>query len=407
VSPATYLGWRAPAPLWNLALRDPHLERLQQPAILRFQGDQFVKEFLDLMAGAAPDLAPLAARPETGKEEGAGWLELEELNRSPLLLWQMTQGRSYMAAASLTWLVPGLPEPGFTDAVRLRPASLVMRRLVSLRSDGCVNPANPATYREFCWDPAREGGTWVPAPAYGVLPEEQRFPLFAVPYLGKHRRTLYAGMLPVAQREHYLAAPVDLPDPWPTPDWDPRRELFAATVLEPLGNLVAPADPVIDEPLSTELLLELAAFFAQYLPEAWQQIHFRGEWAARLEQAWAEREQIVAGGPDLAFFNLAGTVLQRDIAGLEAAVTELLAQQPHGVLKRPESPLFVVRFVLEPAKEEPAPTLVSVPSHPFELAAFDQAGAPAGPPGTGGAGLVALAKAVAKLVLPQVKKKRG
>lgn len=386
---APFSQWRAPAPLWSQALADESLERLAEPAILRFTDPAFMEGLLELLAQAEPDLAPLVVRPESRRQPQAGWGPLAE-QQEPLTLYQPAHGRYYLVAASLVQQTPGLPPwPSVPDGPD-RFFCLV-RRLV---------PDRAGLFREYAWLAGEDPG-WVPASPDGVHPAEERLPLFQLP-LGESDR-LFVGMVPAASRQAYQKG-------WeqevhePAPDW--RLAEFQAQVLTPLFRLqrLTEAQSLA---LSPALCLDLAAFLRRYLPGGWSQIPFDPEWRYRLELVWSGREAIVQGGAELPPLDLREALPPEDANRLLASLAGLLPPAPRRWpfrLSRSDGQLYVIRCVHERVMPFRTVEVLSEPTRPFHMAAYYDKSAPEPAPPGGPPEkvplLVALIKYLIKWVFP-------
>ncbi|MDF2627855.1 MAG: hypothetical protein K0R39_1686 [Symbiobacteriaceae bacterium] len=449
-----FVTWRTPSPLWAGAAADPHLGRQQAPAILRFATPDFMPVVAAALQATPPGLAELVARREDGGAEAVGWLPWAELPAQPLKLFLPTQHRYYLAVCSAVTLAPGLPpltslpvplrspdkvpdseellwnreaveklakaEAEADQALwaaallpALQNASMVVRRLAAADPDRPIDLAAPSSWRELAWvgEQGRQG--WAPAPADRPAPGEELHLAFAISYAEAGQpRQFHAGIIPAANRERYVAAEVPAPAAA-----DPRLAEFQARVERPLRRLAAlGADDEAAAGISAMVWLDLAAFLKEYLPWLAGRIRFRPPWAAWLEQVWAQRLALLAGGLPDPPLDLAGAITPGDIDLLTEVVTEHLAADHARRRQAPpeapaRQPLFVVRFVLGAAPAALAavwPDTLSRASAPFELAAHGDAGAPQPPPGeVPDAG--ELIKTLAKLLtpsLPKVKRKK-
>jgi hypothetical protein len=286
--------WHTPQPLWKRALADPApRRRFRQPALLRFDSDDFMDEVQGTLGEDPRALDGLVARSETWRAGAAGWEPLEE-SQEVVTLYQPVHQRYYLVAASLVCQLRGLPDRT-VDAAAQERASFVLRRLPV---DDAGEPLDPATpgYTEYGW--FGEAG-WKPVdratevdrrPAVGngaggagdgsAAEREERLPLFPLAFtddaFGQTRRLL-AGLVPVAGREAYESAPrADAPQPAPDPGdplADPRLHDYERTVVRgllPLHELVAEAPPELEDQDLREpyafALLDLTLFLERYLP---------------------------------------------------------------------------------------------------------------------------------------------
>lgn len=287
--------WLAPQPLWyeNRSTRAwPQNTGFGTPAILRFDNDLFMEELLALLAHHPERLGEWVAQPETWRRPMATPPTAAQLNvtapisrRSleiartvtasakseptpaaavsagddeetlPLKLYQPSQQRYYLIAASLVCRHRGLPDR-VVNAGNQEKAAFVLRRLRSeeLSATGPCNPED-ATCHEYAYVKTANGFVWKKLPPNArrtLQSKEERLPLFALTYDQQpHARRLLAGMIPVGKREAYLGAPeTDAADAGGNEKQaveittDPRRLLFEAQVTAPWKSLVEQAHTV-------------------------------------------------------------------------------------------------------------------------------------------------------------------
>lgn len=237
------------------------------PAILRFDGDDFMERMLGLLEATPQQLPQLVAQHETwnslGKptpeppsliapstsraaralKRGTALLGFRRDAREPespapgseatptLKLFQPIHQRYYLAAAHLVCELPGLP-PRITSAGD--KSGFVLRRLMQTE--------NGVKEHGF----VKENGTpgcWIPleSPAAQVADNEEWLPVFPLNYAPPNgpRRALLAGLIPVARHDEYRFA---------------RRATAAAT----------PPDPVV------ERIAELEALARMKIIAPWQ-----------------------------------------------------------------------------------------------------------------------------------------
>jgi hypothetical protein len=223
------------------------------PAILRFDGDDFMERMLGLLEATPQQLPQLVARHETWNSLGApipeppslvapstsraaralqrgtallGFRRGERLPASPtpgaeaiptLKLFQPIHQRYYLAAAHLVCELPGLP-PRITSAGD--KSGFVLRRLMKTASGveveyGFVKENS----MPGCWTP-------LGSPAAQVADNEEWLPVFPLNYVPPNgpRRALLAGLIPVARHDEYRFA---------------RRATAAATPQDPVAERVA------------------------------------------------------------------------------------------------------------------------------------------------------------------------
>jgi hypothetical protein len=207
------------------------------PAILRFDGDDFMERMLALLEQTPQRLPELVARPETWSGVGAptpapaapaalsrparllrrghgllGFRRTAQAAASPatgtvapaapaplLKLFQPVHQRYYLAAAHLVCELPGLPprRPAPGDQ-----SGFVLRRLYTV--------ANQALEHAFVKPPGQPC-RWLPLadPAASCADGEEWLPLFPLDYAppAGPRRPLLGGLIPVARHDDYQFAP--------------------------------------------------------------------------------------------------------------------------------------------------------------------------------------------------------
>lgn len=339
--------WLAPQPMWGQSPAAAN-GAPARPAILRFASDAFMEELIAAMETRPEQLPAWLARPETWRAPMPGpdvaglatQAPVSETRRrltriargrgaggalpvpaapdpapEPLKLYQPAQGRFYLVAASLVCQLPGLPDRAI-ERGNQESAGWLLRRLVPAVAGTVPDPEDPAT-AEYAWTaaPGVQGGyAWTRIPTEAgrarIQPEEERQALFPLTWkagsgveTGRARRML-AGMIPVAKREAYLAAPMREPDaPLPgsstpvasaDPADDPRTLLFRQEVTAPWINLhdsaLVQARALLDDtsadgrPAARDLmrraraqaqtagwflLLDLATFLQTHMPRVW------------------------------------------------------------------------------------------------------------------------------------------
>ncbi len=287
--------WRSPSPVWFAQPRglDAAGRRaLRRPAILRFERDSFMEDYLGILEADPPRLGELLvdgdeswlvppAAPST-----AALLEPPPERRSiaarkvlrsrriaarrearaavapappattppdPPKLFQPAHQRYYLVTASLVCRKPGLPDrtvnPGKSERT-----SFVVRRLLPKDLRSFAPAPDPYdwddVYDEYAF--VRTGGQagWVRLDASsGLVRGEEEIPLFGSRYDdddGKSRRVL-GGVIPVANRETYMGA-AKLDPGALTGEEDPAvasartqqalRGLFQQKVIEPWRALI-------------------------------------------------------------------------------------------------------------------------------------------------------------------------
>lgn len=230
--------WRTASALWRQ--RAEAKADLKEPAILRFASDRFMEEFMAVAQQAPQRLGEWQAQYET-------WRQLAptpSLRLPPsdppkdsgrtLKLYQPAHQRYYLITASLVCRQPGLPDKALNLGQKEK-VSFVVRRM--LRPEGSTIPV------EHVW----VDGGWQPADVPNQLTAgEETFPMFPTTYreANDYQRRLFAGLVPVTERERYLTAPrrsqsvsVDAP-----PDLEDKIDrlvtLFNIDVLAPWRELL-------------------------------------------------------------------------------------------------------------------------------------------------------------------------
>jgi hypothetical protein len=241
------IQWMAPSPFWKTAAlsSDPATRAsINRPEILRFATDLFMDEFLVMLEGDPARMADLQAEPETWRGPAAVAEPVEQLppfarslNRSrlarmrsakdigapsiagngsrtftsrltPLKLYQPSHQRYYLIAATLVCRMTGFPDHK-VDPGRHEKASFVVRRLRS--STGGTSACSTATCDEYAFVSTPSGNRWQKVTglaATALASGEEKLPLSAMGFLEDdgRKRQLFAGLIPVSNREAYAAA---------------------------------------------------------------------------------------------------------------------------------------------------------------------------------------------------------
>jgi len=256
--------------------------KFHQPSILRFATDDFMDEFLNLVAsrperlpeweairetwrGPAANPQPVSPQPSIAERmhrirlglaaisgTSAPLMNAENGNSSPdsqpIKLYQPAHQRFYLVTACLVCGLSGLPDR-MLDSNLSERVTFVVRRLRP--ATGVSVPVSPIdnldSFDEYALVSTPQGNRWqllagVDDPRVMALaPGEEQLPLFGVTYemdCGRKRRLL-AGMIPVGKREAYTSTPivndqgtVDVTLP------DPRLGLLISDVIQPWRSLV-------------------------------------------------------------------------------------------------------------------------------------------------------------------------
>lgn len=342
--------WLTPKPLWSLALQDGSSRaRYKRPALLRFDAENFMEQVTSTLASEPEKLSELVARPETWRVPAVGWQSLPE--SAGLKLFQVSQQRFYLVAASLVCKIPGLPDrsPAAGEEVYFS-----LRRLVPTNANQAPNLSSPSSYTEYVWI-NRDGikrwnpvdGTSLTVNGQSKTPAEleERLQLFPLCYdeNGKNRR-LWFGFLPVDNSETYVDEAeisefeVDEDDLTNDPlNYDPRVLDFANIAA---GGFASIKPWFSNDGLTTSQARETFLFAAaetavwlhDFLPEVWQAMVANSsaglstamvnvynifatnfyststtyKWRHALVQVYASREQIFDGS--LTQMNFNGTI---------------------------------------------------------------------------------------------------
>lgn len=434
--------WRTPAPFWPHALEDADPQALFRPAILRFAGDDFMDDVMNVLATSPQELPRRAAQPETWQEERSGWLPSDDprWQELPFKLYQPAHQRFYLVGADLVCRIPGLPCRTI-DRGNEENVFFVLRRLVPDESTGGST--------EEAWGGPEHG--WRPVADANRLVDfdgfvEERHPLFAVSFEENGRkRRLLAGLIPVMSAESYTAAGSDSPIVPPGADDrepDPRRATFGRAVESQLEDLIKlrPSGEERRE-LSTFLLLDFAQLLHGDFRPVWDvlvQVHGENPrpeepidglsptnphhrlasflltsyiagtvasgttWADALLHLWREREAVLAGKEEAPAYTIDPTRVSGAVSALTQRVEASLAalgpydpggssgagQAGSGVPSPPSVPkfdpesgaMYVVRCVYErPRCKMLRPPVVSAPSRPFHIASYFDPDAPTRP----------------------------
>jgi hypothetical protein len=250
---------------------------LKRPAILRFNNDGFMDEFLNVLDTSPERLREYQVRRETWRGFTPGPVTAPKPRQSlvlkrlgilplaqpaglvappappaesvpagtPLKLYQPAHQRHYLVACSLVCGVAGLPDRG-VEAGRGDQIACVIRRLLP-PSTGSPGPVD--SWDEYAWVPRPHGYVWqkIGTDPLRVLEDEERLPLFAVTFAESERRKrrLFAGVIPVGKRDAYLGAPKGSGSATPgVTTRTSRKILLRKDVIEPWKSLVRRAQGV-------------------------------------------------------------------------------------------------------------------------------------------------------------------
>ncbi|ALP53816.1 hypothetical protein Tel_12105 [Candidatus Tenderia electrophaga] len=262
----TKVRWLGPLPIWArpspVGLRMADNARAGQPAILRFDHDAFMDEYIDVMQSEPERLGEWIAQAETWREPMASptrgqadapaasrvaflydkthrlakakkpllptAVNLQPLKTQfkqkalpavaaisdeqlPLKLFQPAQKRHYLVTASLVCEQAGLPDCQ-PELTRQEKVSFVVRRL--LPPEG--NPNAPLReWDEYAFVPGPKHNSWRRIGHHhatitrSLVAGEEQLPMFPVTFAHKvcgDSRTLFNGTIPVGRREQWVGA---------------------------------------------------------------------------------------------------------------------------------------------------------------------------------------------------------
>lgn len=340
--------WLAPTPLWGSSVSALSGESFKQPAILRFDNDAFMDEFMGLLettperlqgwiakaetwrkpmskdsstntANQVPELLPLLRRSRGLQKKNQTFFNKSKLEGADinLKLYQPAQQRFYLISASLICKTAGLPDKQINTGEQEK-VSFVLRRVFE--------------EHEYAFTVKGKGFEWQKIKAgeeTKLSQTEERLPLFNINYqqsTDRNRRIL-AGLIPVARREAYLGAAITtdgIINQADADEYSPLQLLFQTQVVAPWKSLIQLAEiqkTLIDETnrpdqffdgsvadkrkestkiiktaresiqtISWYILLDFADFLETYIPEVLQ--HIKGETTNLTEDETALYEAI-------------------------------------------------------------------------------------------------------------------
>jgi hypothetical protein len=274
------VAWQSPQPLWS-RFGSATAPDQAQPAILRFDSDEYMEQVLAALEHDPASLGDRIARPETWRlPPGAepdliervplpnlaktlARLRKDSAPRStltastslqsvqqnsvtrtlPLKLYQPAHQRYYLVAANLVCAQPGLPDRTLATGGS-EQVGFVLRRLLA--------PSEGAARVEHAFVKDTSGARWqrVVDGSTALVPGEELLPLFSMGFTADNgqRRRLQAGTVPVGRREEYMGTRAQsafggvdsgvaaTPSPVAT-----RKEQFKMEVSEPWKNIVRTA----------------------------------------------------------------------------------------------------------------------------------------------------------------------
>src|SRR5262245_282298 len=202
--------WTSPSPLWNAAARVEELTlrraTLQRPALLRFASDNFMDDFIEILANDPAGVTELIARPETWrgivKEKPvvpvaslpslakklarlsltaerqknaittpasnelatlASGVALDQPDDAEvaLKLYQAVHQRYYLVTAHLVCGRAGLPDRTI-EAARKESVNFVIRRLLppDFNPKQALPPFDPSTWEEYAFVVTGKSTSW-------------------------------------------------------------------------------------------------------------------------------------------------------------------------------------------------------------------------------------------------------
>ena len=262
------IRWLGPLPIWGrpttAGLRIQNTQQAGQPAILRFDHDEFMEEYLATLNSEPERLGEWLAQPETWRDPMASPTraareikenssvaflmnktrrltrelkvarsgnQAQSLNLRPLKtrvttdpvvdaallpfkLFQATHKRHYLVTASLISGEAGLPdcEP---DLRHREQTGFVIRRLLPPEGDDEKAPLD--SWDEYAFVPGARGNSWYNIGRHNatgtqrLIANEETLPLFPVNFHNgcDNERRLHTGVIPVSRREVWMGASVE------------------------------------------------------------------------------------------------------------------------------------------------------------------------------------------------------
>ena len=409
--------WMTASPLWGQLAQAGNTDRLQQPALLRFNTDKFMDDLRGLLnmqddAQRKAGFAALQAQAETFLELTGSTPPLP----NPMKLYQPIHGHFYLVACALVCRMPGFPDRKL-QLSRKERASFVLRRQQTIK--GVVTEFGliaPDAATAPAWQPI--------ADPQGTTALEARIPLCPLHFQENGRsRRLLIGLIPVANKQNLDAASPaapTLPAADLQPEKDSRVEEFEDSILTPIKDLAGASTSTDQDAqqLSLFVFLDLANYLQANISDVWTAVTTGNTtglsaaeatlytlltsitaqdqngnpvyWNTALNAVWSQRDAInstgVATNPTLAF-----DLRPSNVAGLEAAVTAALpgpiklpVPMPAPNINPNAGDSYVVRCVFDQpdcrplTNAPPVPqSLVSQPSDAFQLSSVFDPDAPA------------------------------
>jgi hypothetical protein len=230
--------WTSAPPTWDNANGS-----FGKPTLLRFDNDNFMDNFMSMLANQPERLPEYKAQPETWYRplnapapvkalpaplralqlrragvfgalaaSALATVEVEtETENLPLKFYQPSHMRYYMVTASLVCRQVGMPDRTISTSAQEK-ASFVVRRLM-LKNPASfpagvtlpIPAVSPDKYDEYAF----VDGTWQKvSDIHTLAPGEEQHPFFAMNYqqTDGYRRRLFGGLVPTGKRDKYLGA---------------------------------------------------------------------------------------------------------------------------------------------------------------------------------------------------------
>ena len=406
------IQWMAPAPLWRRILDNPAEEpRLKKPLILRFTGSDLMDVLFALLEKEPGRIHEYALHRETKNEPGAGWKPLGDPLLEEIKLYHPTHGRYYLVTAGLVAAAPAFPDLVEGEGETL---SFVIR---------LVRSETSAAAREFGW--VKSEKNWRPlSEPNTVLIGEEKLPLFAVPFaMGGEQRRLLLGYLPVSIRDSEAVIPIAETTVAGAPEMKPdfRIDALWEAALTPMiqlrGVLLEEPGKLNDDQSRDALMriiIGLAGWIIAYLPPIWeamtgskeptdpvlksfhgifkQLFHGEVDWQKMIDRVYTRRRAWEGGRWNDPLINI---LSPNGIVGIvenfpvwsdprqPGKLSPEFQHQLQEILETVEpipaetltnTAVFQLRCVFD--RPERAEVLVSEPSIPFTIAAYEDSQAP-------------------------------